>query len=217
MSAVCPGCAAAEHALPVPEALAQRGAGAPDPAQAAHLAPPPAPQPQPLPASAAAAVLVVLAALWLLLGVLTLLRPHPDLERYDGAYRAGYLLGGLVGPAVLTVAALAVRAFSRRRAGRREDERLRVLHGHWRHLTARWGSGWWCRRCRTAFFPAGALHPQAPPSPAIAAPHYPAWVLAAPAPAPGSSASGSGAPVAPASGPAPGTAGGGAAGGGAAS
>ncbi|MFJ8477325.1 hypothetical protein [Kitasatospora sp. NPDC094011] len=180
MSAVCPGCAGAEHALPVPEALAE--AGAVDPPAAVHLAPPPAPCPQPVPEGAAAAVLVVLAALWLLVGVLALLRPHPDAGRYDGAYRAGYLLGALVGPALLTGAALVVRTLSRRRARRRESERLSLQQARWEQLVARWRGGWWCRRCRAAFFPAGALGPGAAPSPVIAPAHYPAWVLGAPVP-----------------------------------
>ncbi|MFJ7250183.1 hypothetical protein ACIQWA_36870 [Kitasatospora sp. NPDC098652] len=179
MSAVCPGCAVGEHALPVPEALEDVAAAAVDPPAAAHLAPPPAPGPAAVRESAAVAVLVALAALWLLLGVLAMLRPEPDLGRHDDVYRAGYLLGGLVGPALLTAAALVVRTVSRRRARRREEERLRVQHARWQDLVQRWRCGWWCRRCRVAFFPAGVLHPGSPPSPALAARHYPAWVLGA--------------------------------------
>ncbi|CAM5294309.1 hypothetical protein BOQ63_007705 [Streptomyces viridifaciens] len=196
MSVICPGCAGGEHVLPVPEALGDVVAAAVDPSAAAHLAPPPAPQPGPVRDSAAVAVLVVLAALWLLLGVLSLLRPRPDLDRYGDAYRAGYLLGGLVGPAVLTGAALVVRMLSRRRARRREEELLRGRQARWQHLVARWRSGWWCRRCQAAFFPVGALHPGAPPSPLLAARHYPAWVLGTPAPAT-ATATGSGSALSP--------------------
>ncbi|MER7672744.1 hypothetical protein ABTY61_30420 [Kitasatospora sp. NPDC096128] len=184
MSAVCPGCAAGEHALPVPEALEGGSAAGLDAWEAVHLAPPPQPRPEPVPEGAAAAVLVVLAALWLLLGVLNLLRPRPDLDRYDDFYRAGYLLGGFVGPALLTAAALVVRTASRRRGRRRQEERLRAQQERRRHLVQRWRRGWWCRRCRVAFFPAGALHPACPPSPPLAAGHYPAWVLGAPLPGP---------------------------------
>ncbi|MFE3878188.1 hypothetical protein ACFXPX_27800 [Kitasatospora sp. NPDC059146] len=182
MNAVCPGCAAGEHALPVPEALEDAAAAAVDPPAAAHLAPPPAPGPQPVRESAAVVVLVVVAALWLLVGVLGMLHPDPDLHRHDDAYRAGHLLGGLVGPAVLTAAALLVRTVSRRRGRRREEERLRVQHARRQDLMQRWRRGWWCRRCRVAFFPSGALHPGSPASPALAAQHYPAWVLGVGAP-----------------------------------
>ncbi|MFF2080165.1 hypothetical protein ACFVXG_36070 [Kitasatospora sp. NPDC058162] len=187
MSAVCPGCAAGEHALPVPEALEGGSAAGVDASEAVHLAPPPEPRPEPEPVreGAAPAVLVVLAALWLLLGVLNLLHPRPDLDRYDDFYRAGYLLGGFVGPALLTAAALVVRTVGRRRARRRQEERLRAQQERRLHLVQRWRRGWWCRRCRVAFFPAGALHPACPPSPALAAGHYPAWVLGAPLQDPG--------------------------------
>ncbi|MFH9352400.1 hypothetical protein [Kitasatospora sp. NPDC017646] len=183
MTAVCPGCAAVEHALPVPEAVegaASTGAVLAGPV-AVHLAPPPRPVPRPVEASAAAAVLVVLAALGLLVGMLSLLRPQP--QGYGGAaYRAGYVLGAVAGPALLTAAALVVRRVARRRGERREGERLEVQLQRWRHLVDRWRRGWWCRACQAAFFPAGALHPGAAPSPVIEARHYPAWVLGADAP-----------------------------------
>ncbi|MGV9268277.1 hypothetical protein ACWDRR_26840 [Kitasatospora sp. NPDC003701] len=178
MSAPCPQCAAPDQSVAVSQALADTTRPLAGPTRAL-LAPPPGPRPAEEGLSGAAISLSVLAAVFGLLGILSLVRNRTDLAGYDPAYRVGYLVGPFVLPLFLLAIAAIVEVVKRSRrpaapaAASPEEEARRQLH------TRVWQAGWLCRRCQVAFFPEASIRPGFPASPAIPVEQFPLWVMTA--------------------------------------
>ncbi|MFI8082076.1 hypothetical protein ACIF6L_14970 [Kitasatospora sp. NPDC086009] len=175
MSATCPQCEASDRSVPVSRALADTTEPLEEPVRAL-LAPPPEPKPA-RELSGGAIALSALAAIFAVVGILSLVRDREDLSGYDAAYRAGYLAGPFILPLILLGAAAIVElvARSRRRpgSGSPEEEAHRQPHARV------WQAGWLCRRCRVAFFPEASIRPGFPASPAIPLEQFPHWVMTA--------------------------------------
>jgi uncharacterized membrane protein len=144
-----------------------------------QLSPPAEPRPAPVEESAGAIVLFVLAAVFCLIGVLTLFRKDEDLDGANAAYRLGYHLGAFVLPALLLVIGLIVRVVSRKRRRRSAERGLSEQQAHWqRHLRV-WQAAWLCQHCQVAYFPEASIRPGFPASPAIPVEQFPLWVMTA--------------------------------------
>ncbi|MFJ9950663.1 hypothetical protein [Kitasatospora sp. NPDC091207] len=181
MSATCPQCAMPDRSVPVSHALVDTAQPLDEPLRAL-LSPPPEPPPAREGLSGAAIALSVLAAVFCLLGVLSLIRNRGELAGYDPDYRVGYLMGPFVLPLILLAIAAIVEVVKRSRrsrasggpgAGTPEEVARRK-----RHLLV-WQAGWLCRRCRVAFFPEASIRQGFPASPAIPLEQFPLWVMTA--------------------------------------
>ncbi|MFE2724222.1 hypothetical protein [Kitasatospora sp. NPDC059327] len=178
MSATCPQCATPDRSVPVSHALGDTAQPLDEPLRAL-LSPPPEPPPAGEGLSGAAIALSVLAAVFCLLGVLSLVRNREELAGYDPAYRTGYLMGPFVLPLILLAIAAIVEVVKRNRrprvsgAGSPEEVARRK-----QHLLV-WQAGWLCRRCRVAYFPEESIRPGFPASPAIPPEQFPFWVMTA--------------------------------------
>ncbi|MFJ9611395.1 hypothetical protein ACIRS1_34160 [Kitasatospora sp. NPDC101176] len=178
MSAACPQCAAPDHAVPIPRAVADPSTPLDGPTRAL-LAPPPEPRPAPGQAGTASTVLYGIAAALAVLGVVSLLHGARDLDRYDAAYRLGYRLGPFVLPGLLVVCGLIVQAVSRRRRRQAAAIVLPAQKAQWQRNLSVWQAGWLCLGCRAAFFPDAAIRPDFPASPALPLDQFPLWVMTA--------------------------------------
>ncbi|MEU6235148.1 hypothetical protein [Kitasatospora sp. NPDC047058] len=183
MRATCPQCATPDESVPVPQALTDPGRPLDEPLRAL-LAPPPEPPPIRIGVSGSAVTLFSLAGGFCLLGVLTQLTSHEDLDGFSDAYRLGYRLGPYIIPALLLVTGLIVQVVSRRSRTRKADSRRAEQWAYWKRYHQVWQAGWLCRRCGVAFFPAAAVHADQPASPPVAVDRFAGWVAAAATAAP---------------------------------
>ncbi|MFD7729101.1 hypothetical protein ACFV6F_01765 [Kitasatospora phosalacinea] len=168
MTAACPSCSTADHALPVTAALNDPREELDRPTRRLLDVPR---EPKSLsPAGTVLYVLAGLAAVPALAAFFALLQA----ESAEFAYTAGVLVVYLVIVTVLAVAGRLVREAARKR--RLEQGGWPVSYEQWTLVHKVWRVAWLCRACRVAFFPLGALRPDFPASPPLRYEHFQDWL-----------------------------------------
>ncbi|MER8184480.1 hypothetical protein [Kitasatospora sp. NPDC094015] len=176
MNAECPKCATSDLTVGVPYAAADPG----QPLRAQEyglLLPPPVPAPATVERSKPAGVLYIVAGVIIGLWLTSVVRDQGDLEGANAAYRLGYIFGPLFLAVPLALTGLVVQLSTRPRRVRTAEQQAGARRALWERQYRVWQAAWWCRRCRVAFFPEGAVAPGHPASQAVPLLQFPMWVV----------------------------------------
>ncbi|MFF2352336.1 hypothetical protein ACFVVL_21440 [Kitasatospora sp. NPDC058115] len=179
MSATCPQCSASDCTVAVPQALAPGAQPPLDEPSRARLAPPPAPQQAPYRMGGTAISFFVLAGVFTLGSVVSLITESGADEGYDAAYQLGRDMGRFLVPVLFLCVALASHTVARRRHLRDAARPNPMQQTLWQRRHQVWQAAWFCHRCHVAFFPAAVLRPDFPASPPIPLDQFPLWVVTA--------------------------------------
>ncbi|MEV0537958.1 hypothetical protein [Kitasatospora sp. NPDC050463] len=170
MSATCPTCEAADETVAVHKAL-QDSDRPLDPPTRELLSMPP----EPGGTSGAAITLFILAGLFGLPGLHTLLSGD-DGGNSDAAYQVGHRYGTFLVAAILLGIGLAIHSNHRSRRNDTADQWPRTYE-QWQQVHRVWRATWLCRRCRVAFLPAASLRPDFAASPTVPVAQFPQWTV----------------------------------------